>query len=156
MGLEITVHGTQHSKALGSYSSVHYLRWLFIIFALRWLENNHMKSSNFQETIFLLKGWIKPGEPKPNMVWIKYNSIPPLCPDTLIQFGLSGVYWFVNHSDCDGAWSFGQCADIVMFFYQIFDGSIHVGDKYYKEKDIKEMLRIFEDAVERHSYVECT
>jgi hypothetical protein len=38
--------------------------------------------------------------------------LPSTLPPSLASAGLSGVYWFVVHSDCDGEYTPGQCIDI--------------------------------------------
>jgi len=43
---------------------------------------------------------------------ITYNNIPTHIPLLLIRYNLSGIYWFINMSDCDGIYSVGQVIDM--------------------------------------------
>ena len=81
------------------------------------------------------------------------------CLDELKELGLAGCHHFAHHSDHDGAWSTGECADILSWLQRLLDGSVDLepeeqeywGDNL-KEK-MKEYVSLFSEAVERKTVV---
>ena len=66
-----------------------------------------------------------------------------------------GLMHFVNCSDCEGAWTYGQCIDILDFFNVMIDFKNNQGSE--KEEwdftHMKELRDIYKYAVEHKGYV---
>ena len=142
MGLDIGVYNEPKIwENVGSYSSVHYLRNLFIKSAIKWSEQN-----NHDDVKELLKPWLH------DKFSICYEKIPQFCPSRLNELDLAGLYWFVNHSDCDGGWSVGQCNDII-FFYQLMDNNGYIEKANYDR--LGKIMYVFEAACLLRKCVVC-
>jgi len=57
---------------------------------------------------------------------INYDNVEQSNLDILNCIGISGIYKFVNHSDSDGSFSFGDCCDIVSMIDKVI---IYVDDE---------------------------
>jgi hypothetical protein len=70
-----------------------------------------MKYGAFKESKKIIEKWLKEGHDNP-----LYNNIPGILDiglQNLIPIDLMGIYFFVNHSDCDGYFTVGQVYDII-------------------------------------------
>jgi hypothetical protein len=69
------------------------------------------------------------------------------------EFGILGLKHFVNHSDCEGYLSYGECIDIMNLFSRIFIFK----DKFMNEEDenvfFEDLVDLFKTSVENKSYV---
>ena len=154
MGLDIAIHETDISRRLRSYSSVHYLRKILIVFTIRYIRKKHKTEA--KRVVRLLKKWLQKSGDK--FDHITYDAITPDCPDVLNECQLAGLYWFVNHSDFDGSWSIGQCYDIALWLGTLlcasYDG-LWMLDPYYKSTDFIEMQELFMKAFDMRKPVIC-
>lgn len=156
MGLDIKILNTNESTRVGSYSSVHYLRAILIVFTIRYVRKHKTKYSN--RIVRLLKSWLQRGEDIFNQ--IDYKEIPEDCPDVLNESELSGIYWFVKHSDCNGSWSVGQVRDITVWLKALLRAfaacEISMKDDYYQPRDILRIFHIYLHAYNMKRPVLCT
>ena len=67
------------------------------------------KYTNFVELIATLKSWI---EQQSKINYEKISNVDNITKDYWFQLNLIGLIKFVNHSDCDGYHSKGDCIDI--------------------------------------------
>ena len=81
MGLDIAICDTHISKSLGSYSSVHYLRKILIVFTIRYIRKKHKAEA--KRVVRLLKKWLQKSGDK--FDHINYDAITPDCPDVLMN-----------------------------------------------------------------------
>jgi hypothetical protein len=69
------------------------------------------------------------------------------------EFGILGLKHFVNHSDCEGYFSYGECIDIMNLFSRI---SL-CKDKCISEKDenvfFEELVDLFKTSVDHKTYI---
>jgi len=81
---------------------------------------------------------------------INYDNVEQGNLDTLNCIGISGIYKFVNHSDSDGSFSFGDCCDIVSMINKVINYVDDPSDvewlddikSYYQEAiDVKGVLK---------------
>jgi hypothetical protein len=79
---------------------------------------------------------------------VQYNRISDTIDPKLCFLGLSGLYHFVNSSDCEGCWSNGQCYDIVHMFDNII---LLVPD--IDRKELCNLKEVFDCAVKNDGYV---
>ena len=152
MGLNIMVDGSKNSEDtayVGSYSRVHYLRKLLIIQTIRFVKKHFKKHS--KQITRLLKHWITNNK---STNYINYLSIPQDCPNILNKLNLTGVYWFVRHSDCDGFWSIGQCMDIAAWLSALINNN-NISDKYFTEENIHNIQWVFYYAYHSRKSVIC-
>ena len=143
MGLNIMVDGSKSSEYttyVGSYSHVHYLRKLLVILTIRFVKKHEKQHS--KQLTRLLKHWIA-NDNNGTANYINYESIPHDCPNILNKVNLTGVYWFVRHSDCDGSWSVGQCLDIATWLSKLINNNNNITDKYFTTEDIHNIQWVF-------------
>lgn len=82
-------------------------------------SENCVKYGAFFESKKIIERWFKEGHDNP-----LYNNIPGILDidlQNLILIDLMGIYFFVNHSDCDGYFTVGQVYDIITSLTLIMD-----------------------------------
>lgn len=111
------------------------------------------------EKVFdILQSWVNFATiDKVNVIGINHDNISVTAPTIMVQLKLVGLMHFVNHSDEAGAWSHGQCMDIVEFFDQLIEFESHHKTKTIL-KDLTQMNKIrdlFHYAALNDGYVLC-
>jgi len=87
---------------------------------------------------------------------ILYCNIPQSVPHSLTKLDLSGIYWFVNMSDCDGIYSIGQIVDmknaleVLQCFYNANKENMAKFVKY--EENIDENAHIYDINIDTLEY----
>ena len=86
---------------------------------------------------------------------VNYRNISGDVTEDMIRWKMVGLMHFVNCSDCEGAWTYGQCIDILDFFNVMIDFKNNQGSE--KEEwdftHMKELRDIYKYAVEHKGYV---
>lgn len=135
-------------------------------------ENRKNKEENLKLGLEMVTSWLKTrksfSDPSDTYLWIEYDLIPKWLPMSLCldhDIPLSGLYWWVNHSDCEGSWTAGMCLDILLWFDKImlqcdvlkkykYDEASELRDtgdhQYYTD-----IRNVFASAVENKSVVNC-
>ena len=189
MGLSIVDHTNTVSAQVGAYSSVHSLRSSYILWAIEYLKKQipenpsqpHSpqvtsdavdslatladvkdESDSEDETLVIiesahdlirhLEGWL-------TYSCINYDHIHGNVTEDMVRWNMTGLMHFVNCSDCEGSWSYGQCVDIVDFYNilipfkeQHLTSTSDTSDKWHVEH-MKALRDVFVFAVERRGHV---
>jgi hypothetical protein len=66
------------------------------------------------------------------------------------QLDLTGVYYFVYSSDCDGTHSYEECKHIVVWLEKIMT---HIPNEDGEQEEIQGILGVFQCAVNHHGHV---
>lgn len=88
---------------------------------------------------------------------INYESISENVTEDMVRWKLAGLLHFVNCSDCEGAWTYGQCIDILDFFNAMI--AFKKKDTYDSEREKWEFdhmvaLRdVYQYAIDNKGYV---
>lgn len=72
------------------------------------------------------------------------------------EFGILGLKHFVNHSDCEGYLSFGECIDIMNLFSRIFvfkEKFIPEEEYNSENRFLDDLLELFKMAVDNKTYI---
>ena len=157
MGLQICDH-THNTLFYTSYSHFHVIRKCLIQATINYLQSLDHLNSNYQDLIHTLNQWITPS--KINMINYDYISSHGL-PEKLCKINLSGLYYLVNCSDCDGIWSYGQCIEIKILIDTVFDYLCNdeytdhtvVDDDEGDINDYESLNNVFETAINNRGYV---
>lgn len=100
----------------------------------RWLRET--PSSSWEKVVTSLKSWRTPEEVLVGNHFateINYANTKRADDDELAEVGLLGLKWFINHSDCEGYWSPGQCLDIQRLFRDLSNTKDKDGKKLVVE-----------------------
>jgi hypothetical protein len=143
-------------------------------------EEDDVKGTAFEnpfttdDAINILQTWIRQQEPATKRrrtmdelltmsTPIAYENISQTLPKILCHYGISGLYWFVNSSDCEGTWSLGQCTDIAQLLRKVlpFTGETTVTKpeestepETTEEQDyLQSLLDVFDTAIKNNGYV---
>jgi len=106
----------------------------------------------------LLSTWCDPAESRSFFSNpMRYDVIPERLPDLLVSratLPLAGMFWWVQHSDCDGSWSSGQCQDVDAWLSAcvLSDAALSESDRDYYGM----MRDLFSLAARRNSLVRCS
>jgi hypothetical protein len=95
--------------------------------------------------------------------YINMSTTPDEVQFALAQHKLLGLFWFVNHSDCDGGWSLGQVIDISLWMHALLDANLdHKADNDHQvEKgrglgqELGKLVQVFDEAASQQSLVRC-
>ena len=118
-------------------------------------EYNSVESSTAR-TINILQNWIQfPSTHISLSQSVNYRNISGDVTEDMVRWKLAGLLHFVDCSDCEGAWTYGQCIDILDFFNVMIDFKSSQGleDKNWDFKHMKELRDIYKYAVEHKGYV---
>jgi hypothetical protein len=157
MGLD--AHCGSYSMGMGSYSGVHQTRKMLVQLTIAYckgklteqqshedadqtsgtdseIETDCTTSEQWRELMQQLEAWLTPqSELERNQFAsvISYADVALTSDDDLAVAGLLGLKWFVDHSDCDGYWSPGQCFDILRLMKELASTSDENGRKLVVE-----------------------
>lgn len=112
-------------------------------------EVSEKKSITFDRTNFLYSIL----QMKSMMMPINYENVEPTYrtyEDIFAKYSFSGVYKFVQHSDCDGYHSIGDCMDILLAFER---GIEHLGQSEDTKEWFEEVKGLFGLAVDEKKEV---
>lgn len=181
MGLDIKIVGQNEYVRIGNYRYVHKLRKQLIeatIAHLKQEQTYEQQKSQCRELLQLamdrLQVWITPAEPmflSPLLeqrlqigsdMWfrmqalkhpgdINYEAITESTMEWLIDLDLCGLYYFVQHSDCEGSWDVDQCEQIGKMFDILLPYAIDQETKKHWN-DIRDK---FVEAANMKTEVEC-
>lgn len=125
MGLDIVTKNI--STRVGSYSSVHFLRAEMIIAATKYL-----KQFDKCEEAKLAKKILENSVNLENSCPVNYSEFDKL--KTIDDDELVGLYYWVNHSDCDGFITSTQAKSILITLEKIYE---YINVRYFTNETIK-------------------
>lgn len=99
MGLDLFCTGTESIK-MGSYKAIQEIRLHWMFAYIQYLQITHPLSSIIQELVQCVHN--------SNIDYGKFSKL-----SNKDEIGLSGLFEFVHHSDCDGFWEPSQIKDII-------------------------------------------
>jgi hypothetical protein len=84
---------------------------------------------------------------------VRYDRIRGNITEEMVKFNVAGLVHFVNCSDCDGAWSFGQVCDIVEFFNTLIQFASDKKEHDNMRERMTSLNSVFMYAKENNGYV---
>lgn len=67
------------------------------------------------------------------------------------EFGILGLKHFVNHSDCEGYFSYGECIDIMNLLSRVFDKKFVTDETDYGT--FEDLIELLKTTIEQKSYI---
>jgi len=67
------------------------------------------------------------------------------------EFGILGLKHFVNHSDCEGYFSYGECIDIMNLFSRVFDKEFLTDE--YDCIFFEDLIELLKTTIAQKSYI---
>lgn len=168
MGLDLVNSVSDDGFRVGSYSGVHHRRRQMVVAAVAYLEsilgNNNEEDNladseseeNFEKrthreaclnTLPLLKSWIAPEK---DFFDICYGKV--VFEEALVDSGLAGLYWWVQHSDCEGVLTAGQALDVASSISLLLP-HIDASGEFSKQAYFIDLMRFMKKAADAGAIV---